>query len=160
MNLTARRFRKEDAEAVSALIARTLYRSNSADYTPQELEAVAQSLSPERVIQRAGWTHFYVFWDGETLVGCGAVGPYWGKADECSFFNIFVLPEYQGRGIGRKIIGTLEQDDYFLRSKRAEIPASLTAVNFYRKFGYDFKNGITTPDEEKIYRLEKYRKHP
>ena len=36
-------------------------------------------------------------------------------------------------------------------------PASKTAVNFYRKMGYDFKNGITEVDEEQLYRLEKFR---
>ena len=36
-----------------------------------------------------------------------------------------------------------------------EIPASITAVDFYRKFGYDYKNGKKELDEEHHYRLEK-----
>lgn len=36
-----------------------------------------------------------------------------------------------------------------------EIPASITAVEFYRKFGYDYKNGEKELDEEHHYRLEK-----
>ena len=156
--MIVRRFQTEDAEAVSALISRTLRTTNSQDYSPREIEAVERSLGPEQVIQRSKWTHFYVVCQEDTIIGCGAVGPYWGKQDECSFFNIFVLPEYQGRGVGRKIIETLEQDPYFLRSKRAEIPASLTACGFYLKLGYTYKNGITTPDEEQLYRLEKHRK--
>ena len=38
-----------------------------------------------------------------------------------------------------------------------EVPASITAVNFYRKLGYDYKNGVDHLDEEQIYRLEKFR---
>ena len=91
------------------------------------------------------------------IVGCGAIGSYWGKTDESSLFNIFVLPEYQGKGIGRAIIQTLEQDEYFLRAKRIEIPASITACAFYRKMGYDYKNGVVQVDEEGLYRLEKFR---
>jgi len=91
------------------------------------------------------------------IVGCGAIGPYWGKTDESSLFNIFVLPEYQGKGIGRAIIETLEQDEYFLRAKRIEIPASITACAFYRKMGYDYKNGVDQVDEEGLYRLEKFK---
>ena len=72
-------------------------------------------------------------------------------------FTIFVLPEYQGKGIGRKIIETLEQDEYFLRAKRVEIPASITATPFYLKMGYTYKNGVTEPDEEQLLRLEKHR---
>ena len=105
-------------------------------------------------MERARWTHFYVACDDNKIVGCGAIGPYWDKENESSLFTIFVLPEYQGRGIGRKIIETLEQDEYFLRAKRIEIPASITGTPFYRKTGYDYKNGICTPDEEGLLRLE------
>lgn len=71
--------------------------------------------------------------------------------------TIFVLPEYHGKGIGSKIIETLEQDELFMRAKRIEIPASITATGFYKKFGYDHKNGIKELDEEHHYRLEKFR---
>ena len=44
-----------------------------------------------------------------------------------------------------------------LRAKRIEIPSSITACEFYRKMGYDFKNGENTIDDEQLYRLEKFR---
>ena len=71
--------------------------------------------------------------------------------------TIFVLPEYQGKGVDRKIIETLEKDGYYLRALRIEIPASLTSVDFYRKMGYDYKNDITEPEDGLMYRPEKYR---
>lgn len=37
------------------------------------------------------------------------------------------------------------------------IPASITACEFYRKMGYDYKNGIDVVDEEQLFRLEKFR---
>lgn len=67
------------------------------------------------------------------------------------------MSEYQGQGIGRKIIEALENDDYYMRAKRIEIPASITACQFYRKMGYDYKGGINAIDEEQLYRLEKFR---
>lgn len=67
--------------------------------------------------------------DGQ-IVGCGAIGPYWGSETESSLFTIFVLPEYQGRGIGRAVIRTLEEDAFFLRARRVEIPASITGTPF------------------------------
>ena len=90
------------------------------------------------------------------IIGCGAIGPYWGSETESSLFTIFVLPEHQGRGIGRKIVQTLEQDEFALRAKRIEIPASITACEFYRKMGYDYKNGVNTVDDEMLFRLEKF----
>ena len=155
--ITSRRFEPADAAEVSALITKTLRITNSKDYSPEYIEKDVAQFTPEKVVERASWTHFYVFCDGEKIVACGAIGPYWGKEDESSLFNIFVLPEYQGKGVGRKIIETLETDEYALRAKRIEIPASITACTFYRKMGYDYKNGIDTVDAELLYRLEKIK---
>ena len=152
-----RRFQYNDAVEVSALIIKTLRTTNAKDYSAEYIENDVKAFSPEGVIERAGWTHFYVVCDKECIVGCGAIGSYWGKEDESSLFNIFVLPEYQGKGVGRKIIETLENDEYFLRAKRVEIPASITACEFYKKMGYSYKNGIDVVDEEQLYRLEKFR---
>ena len=155
--MVIRKFENADAAAVSALIQKTLRISNIKDYSPEYIERDAQLFTPEYVIQRAGWTHFYVVCMDSQIIGCGAIGPYWDKTDESSLFNIFVLPEYQGKGIGRAIIETLEKDEYFLRARRIEIPASITACAFYRKMGYVYKNGVDQVDEEGLYRLEKFR---
>ncbi len=152
-----RRFQTEDAEEVAVLIRKTLQISNVKDYSKESIDALVKMHTPEHVLERASWTHFYVVCDVEIIIGCGAIGSYWGKEDESSLFTIFVMPEYQGKGVGRTIIETLEQDEFFLRAKRVEIPASITACEFYRRMGYDFKNGIAEIDEEELYRLEKFR---
>lgn len=152
-----RQFRDADAEAVSALILHTFRVSNSRDYPPEYGDALAQSLSPEGIRRRAETAHGYVAADGETVIGCGMIAPYFGSETESILLTVFVLPEYQGNGIGRQIIETLEQDAYFLRAERIEIPASITAVEFYRKLGYDYKNGVKELDPERHYRLEKFR---
>lgn len=155
--IKVRKFAESDAYAVSQLVARTLREINIKDYSEEYIENDIKILTAECFVERSKWTHFYVFCDDEKIVGCGAIGPYWGKEDESSLFNIFVLPEYQGKGIGRMIIETLEKDEYFLRAKRTEIPASITACEFYRKMGYDYKDGIAKIDDEQMYRLEKFR---
>lgn len=43
-----------------------------------------------------------------------------------------------------------------MRADRIEIPASITAVGFYKKQEYDYKNGINELDEEDHYRQEKF----
>lgn len=152
-----RRFKDEDAQAVSEVIRTTIRISNTKDYPAELMDELIASETPEAVLGRASWTHFYVALDERKIIGCGAIGPYLGKEDESSLFTIFVLPEYQGKGVGRSIIDTLEKDEFFLRAKRIEIPASITGVPFYLKLGYHYKNGITTPDEEHLIRLEKLR---
>lgn len=152
-----RRFENKDAEELADVIAKTLRTTNSKDYTPEHIESDISCLTADKMIERSGWTHIYVVCDEDRIIGCGAIGPYWGKNDESSLYTIFVLPEYQGRGLGRKIIDTLEQDEYFLRAKRIEIPSSITAAEFYRKMGYDYKDGRKELDEEQLYHLEKFR---
>ena len=142
---------------MSALIAKTLRTVNIKDYSKEYIENDVKTLSPDYLRERATWTHFYVVCDGDAIIGCGAIGPYWGKEDESSLFTIFVSPEYHGKGVGKLIIDTLENDEFFLRAKRIEIPASITACGFYKKMGYRHKNGVDTVDDEKLYRMEKKR---
>ena len=152
-----RRFENNDAEELSEVIAKTLRTVNIKDYTAEYIEAEIAGLTAEKLTEGTVWKHVYVVTDEDSIIGCGAIGPYWGKEDESSLYTVFVLPEYQGSGIGRKIIETLEKDEFFLRAKRVEIPASVTAADFYIKMGYGYKNGVTEPDEEGLVRLEKYR---
>lgn len=156
--ISVRRFRKGDEFAVSDVIRTTLSVSNSKDYSPEFIESNIESHSPEIISSRAAESHFYVAIDGKKVIGCGGITGYWGSTDESYLVSVFVLPEYQGRGIGRRIINTLEYDEYFLRAWRTEVGSSLNAVNFYRKMGYEYKNGVTLPDEFGVVRLEKRAK--
>ena len=76
---------------------------------------------------------------------------------EKAFLNQVVVITGGAQGIGRAIVETLEQDEFALRARRIEIPASITGLPFYRKLGYDFKDGKDEVDEEQLYRLEKFR---
>ena len=88
-----RLFDESDAIVVSELIRETIRISNTKDYPKELMDALIAVQTPEHVLERASWTHFYVVEEQEKIIGCGAVGPYWGKVDESSLFTIFVLPE-------------------------------------------------------------------
>jgi len=156
--MVIRKFEKADAVKTHEMIAHTLRTINIKDYTEQFIEDTVAQLTPPILIERRENSHMYVICDDEKIIGCGAVAGFWGSETESILLTIFIHPDYQGKGIGRKLIETLEKDEYFLRAERVEIPASITAVGFYQKMGYDYKNGITTPDEEQHVRLEKFRK--
>ncbi|MBR2592911.1 MAG: GNAT family N-acetyltransferase [Oscillospiraceae bacterium] len=153
-----RRFEESDAVAVSELIRTTLRTSNAQDYPAETIDSLVTRETPEYILQRVTWTHFYVVEDDSRIIACGAIGPYWDKQDESALFTIFVHPDHQGKGIGRAIMETLEKDEFALRAKRIEIPASITGLPFYQKMGYSFKNGNAELDDERLYRLEKLRK--
>ncbi len=132
----------KDFKETASMIERSVRFSQFSKFYPQnEIDNVVKSLDEEGVRKRASWTHFYVIKENDAVIACGAIGEYWGSKTESSLFSIFVDPNYQGKGYGRKIIETLENDEYFKRAKRVEIPASMSAIPFYRKMGYEHKNG-------------------
>ena len=126
-----RKFNESDAQMVSDLIIRTLRTSNIKDYSVEILDEVAARMMPEDILTQANERHMYVAEEEGKIVGCGAIGSYLEKVDESCLFTIYVLPEYQGKGIGRRIVETLEMDEYALRAKRIEIHASITGLPFY-----------------------------
>lgn len=152
-----RQLEVRDIYAVCDIIAYTLRKVNIRDYSSQYIEDLIKSHSPEIILDRMNWAHMYVACDKDRAIGCGAIAPYCGSLTESIMLTIFVLPEYQGRGIGKRILNTLEADIFFKRAERVEIPSSITACGFYRKLGYDYKNGNQAPDEAGLIRLEKFK---
>ncbi len=152
-----RRFEKGDAPELSRLISATLRTSNAADYPADIIEALCEKFSPEWLLEYSAIDHFYVAEEDGMIVGCGAAGPKGKKPGESGLYTIFVHPEYQGRGIGRAIVETLERDDFFLRANRVEIAASITGIEFYRKLGYAYKDGVKELDGDLLCHLEKFR---
>jgi len=154
-----RLIKENEYKIVADLISRCVGASPFSNFYPKStIEGIMQSLNEEGVKKRASWTHFYVLLENNNIIACGAIGPYWGSESESSLFTIFVEASMQGKGYGKKIIETLEQDEYFKRANRIEIPASMCAIPFYRKMGYEHKNG------QLIYRdghfaLEKFNKN-
>jgi GNAT superfamily N-acetyltransferase len=111
----------------------------------------------EKILKIASYAHTYVVCEQEKIIGTGSISSYWGSESESILLTIFVLPEYQSKGIGREIIHALEQDELFLRAKRIGIPASITACGFYEKMGYQYKDGLKKLDAEGHYLMEKKR---
>lgn len=85
--------------------------------------------------------HFYVVKENDKIIGCGGIAAYWDSLTESWINTIFVDPEYQRKGVGRKIIAFLENDEYAKRANRIEIHSAMSAIPFYRKLGYEHKNG-------------------
>ena len=151
-----RLIKENEYKAVADMIARSLKGSNFAKFYPNaSIEYVIKSLDEEALRNRASWTHFYVIEENGKIIACGAIGPFWDSLTESSLFNIFVDANYQGKGYGRKIIEALEQDEYFKRASRIEVPASMSAIPFYRKMGYEHKNGELIYDDGH-FALEKF----
>lgn len=155
--VTVRRYQEQDVETIVNLIRRNFLEVNVKDYGEEAMKALADHHDSEWFKGVASYANVYVFCIDDEIIGVGSISSFWGSLTESILLTIFVLPELHGNGIGRYIIQTLEQDELFLRADRVEIPASITAVEFYKKQGYDYKNGINELDDEGHYQLEKFR---
>lgn len=160
--ITVRKYIDGDEYEISKIIAKDLYTENIKDYPKESIDKLVKTLNKDTIKKRAQVFNCYVVLDSQKIIGVGMIGPYWGSQTESSFFTIFIDPSYKGKGIGRKIIETLENDIYYKRADRVEIPASISGLNFYRHFGYGFKINDKVKgnivDDEGEYRLEKYPK--
>ena len=156
--IKVRRYKDGDENEICEVVRKDVLTENINDYTKEEIYELIESHNEELIKRRAKEFHVYVLTDNEKIIGVGMIGPYWGSLTESSFFTIFRNPQYKGQGLGRKIIEVLESDEYYKRADRVEIPASITAVEFYKHFGYGFKKFGHIVDNEGIYRMEKYPK--
>lgn len=155
--MEARRITRRDADAVTALVARNLREVNCKDYPADYVEAIVRAHDRDVILDRMKNTHMYVACEGDRVLGCGAIQSYYGSKTQSVLLTVFVLPEMHGRGIGRMIMRALESDEYALRASRIEIPASITACDFYRRLGYAYKGGERKLDTDGCIRLEKFR---
>ena len=158
MEIKVRRYIAGDEKDICKVVKKDVLTENIKDYPKEAIDHLIESHNEDLIIRRAKAFHVYVLTENDNIIGVGMIGPYWDSLTESSFFTIFIDPDYKGLGLGRKIIETLEQDEYYKRADRVEIPASITAVEFYKHFGYGFKKHGNIVDDEGIYRMEKYPK--
>ena len=155
-NFEIRRFQDSDVDSVLEIIKKDLLTENIKDYPLDYINGVIESNNADIILKRSKEFHAYVITQDNKIVGVGMIGPYWNSLYESSLFTIFIDPGLKGRGLGRLIMETLEADEFYKRADRVEIPASITALNLYRHFGYGFKKFGNIVDKEGHYKLEKY----
>jgi ribosomal protein S18 acetylase RimI-like enzyme len=93
----------------------------------------------------------FVF-DNDKLIGTGRAisdGVY-----QAGIYDIAVLPEYQSKGIGKRIMDTLHKN---LEGFNIILYARPTAVDFYRKLGYSrMLTGMAKFKNEAVMREKKF----
>jgi GNAT superfamily N-acetyltransferase len=160
LDVNVRRLRDSDIKEVCKIIRKDILTENIKDYPKEFIDHLIIDNNEAKIEGRNKEFHAYVLTNEDKIVGVGMIGPYWGSLTESAFFSIFIDPDYKKQGLGRKIIETLESDEFYKRANRVEIPSSITGVNFYRHFGYNFKrsDGVfgNIVDKEGLYRLEKF----
>src|SRR5215212_458176 len=127
--IVIRAFEPRDAASVSALIRRTMRESNSRDYPLERLQPLIDYFSPEKVRQLGQERVCLVAEIDQLLIGTAAL-------DGAELATFFVLPEYQGQGIGMRLLAAIEEQARMQRITHITVDASLTGAAFYARMGY------------------------
>ena len=146
-NLKIRPAQESDASQISGLVQETIRISNAQDYSKAVVERVVANFSTDTVQHLLKSRIVLVADQDEVIVGTASL-----EGDIVR--TVFVDPEVQGLGIGRRLMDAIE----LLAAKKGtvvrQVPSSLTARLFYAQLGYievrdDFH------DEERTVIMEK-----
>ncbi len=142
-------FKKKYAQAVSEIVVRNLLEVNTADYPLQEMQTVAKNFTPEAIEKFTRWRQVYVALKDGVPIGTASIT----KTPENGaryVLTVFVLPEYQGRGVGAALMGEIEAYARQAGTTRLIVPSGIGACDFYCKLGFDFMS------DDKIYGDKKH----
>ena len=149
-------FQPLQAEAVSQLIRRNLLEINSRHYSPAFIDYLVAYFSPEQIVEHAQTQHIFVAFQEAEVIGTGGLANF-GSAEAPNYYAvaIFVLPEWQGLGVGKLLMAAVEARARALGAQRITVRSAVGARGFYRKLGYRFKDGLEQPDDKGNYLMEK-----
>lgn len=119
----------DDAPAVSRVILKALRQSNAKDYSPEVIERVEASFSPSALVKLFQQREVFVALHEQQIVGTASLD---GRAVR----TMFVTPDVQRQGIGRRLMETVEAAARRAGIDVLAVPSSVTAEQFYANLGY------------------------
>jgi len=123
-----RRATAGDAEAVYEIVLRALRETNARDYPASVIDRLVFSLPKGVVSKLEEWQAYVAVVDGR-IVGTVSLD---GKTVRA----VFVHPDYQGRGIGAKLMDVVENAAKLQSERTLGVQSSITAQEFYAKRGF------------------------
>lgn len=143
MNLDELLFTKAKTENINEMlniIHRCMNEVNYKDYGEYEFKKYLANFTVEWLTDIINTRHYYEVWYQKKIVACGGVSRDHSQEKQSYFTAIFVNPDFRGQGIGRKLVGFLEKDEWCLDSRIIEIPSSKSSHQFYYKCGYKYRS--------------------
>ncbi len=119
---------QEHETLVTAIVHQTIAQVYPNYYPAGAVEYFLQHHSPERIRDAVGRAEVYLIeCDGE-YVGTGSM-----QGNEIC--RLFILPRFQGKGLGTKLMDAFEET-LFTRYSEVQVSASLPAYGMYQNRGY------------------------
>jgi putative acetyltransferase len=138
-NMTMRMATVVDAQAISALIERTIRTTNAPDYEAEVIELICANFTSEKVARSMATRDVFVCFVDDTLAGTISLG-----GDK--LHSLFVEPKLQRRGIGARLVDHLERHAIGKGLWVLRLSSSITARAFYERLGYQLIKFEERPD--------------
>ena len=129
-DLVIRRAVAGDATAIAAMAEQAIRIGNAAEYSPAVIEAIVGKFNAADVAARLALRHGLVAERDGRIVGTASLG--------AKVHSVFVAAEVQRRGVGARLMGTIEAIAAQDQRRALVVSSSLTAVPFYRSLGFHF----------------------
>lgn len=136
------RAKKENIGIMLEIIHRCVLEINAVDYTQTQVEHLVKSFSEDWLEDLINTRHYYEVWCQGMLIACGGVSRDYSQERQSYLTAVFVNPDFNKKGIGRKLVEFLETDEWCLDSKLIEVPSSKSSHKFYYKCGYHYYDEI------------------
>jgi len=124
-----RKFRREDARKVSNLVRKCLWEVNSKDYSKKVIDFMVSHFSPKSIIDNSKKRKIFVAVEKDKIIGTASI-------HDNVILTVFVNPKIHGKGIGKKLMKKVENEAKKNGFKSVKLPSSITAIDFYKKLGY------------------------
>lgn len=120
---------KADAAAISQVIIGTLRESNAQDYSAEIINQVELSFSPQAILCLMTQRQVFVALLGNRIVATASL-------DHDVVRSVYVEPAYQGKGIGRQLMKSIQSSAIAEGRNLLRVPSSITAEGFYASLGF------------------------
>ncbi|MBP0582511.1 GNAT family N-acetyltransferase [Labrys sp. LIt4] len=148
VNHDIRRANPNDAAAISEIILAALWETNARDYGPEIIEQVERSFTPPQVEELIRKREVLVALVDGRVTGTASLEGEWVR-------TVFVIPEAQGTGIGRRLMAEIEDLARRAGLVTLRVPSTVTAERFYNKLGFKAVRDSYYGDERTII-MEKH----
>lgn len=124
-----RAFQPDDSVNVSNLVRKVIKESLSKDYPDATVQLLYIEYKPEYFKDPYRGQTIFVAKENNQIVGTAAI-------HNNLIMDVFVDPEYEGKGVGSELLSHLEQLARLQGHTTTQISANPYAIDFYEKLGY------------------------
>ncbi len=138
----------KDARKISNLIRKCLTEVNSKTYSKKVIKGLYDFFTPSLILKNLKDRIILIAVEKINIIGTASL-----KGDTA--FTVFVNPKSHKKGIGKELMGKVENLAKLKGYKKIKVPSSLNAVKFYKKIGYKIVKRIRSRNHGDTINMEK-----